>query len=77
METIKLMTHVGASGVLKLELPIGVGNVNCNVVVVYTVQPTQEQKDWSAFVNETFGSLVNDPLVRPAQLSMEIRDAIE
>ena len=77
METIKLVTRVGADGVLKVETPVSVRNANCDVIIVYTVRPTSPQEDWEAFVNATYGSLADDPLVRPEQLPLETRDAIE
>ena len=75
METIKLQTHVGEDGVLKVELPIGVRDVDCDVVIVYTVN--YEREDWEAFVNRTYGTLADDPIERPAQLPLEVRDEIE
>ena len=75
METIKLQTHVGEDGVLKVELPIGVRGVDCDVVIVYTVN--YEREDWEAFVNRTYGTLADDPIERPAQLPLEVQDEIE
>jgi len=77
METHKLQTYVGSDGILKVELPIGVGDVDCDVVVVYTVQPKQQREDWATFVNATYGSLAHDPLERPNQLPLEVRDELE
>lgn len=77
METIKLMTRVGADGVLKVETPVGIRNVDCDVVIVYTVQPTNQWEDWAAFVDATYGSLADDPLVRPEPLPPDVRDEIE
>lgn len=77
METIKLMTRVGSDGVLKLEMPIGVRNVDCDVVIVYTIQPKDGPKDWEVFVNSTYGSLADDPIERPAELPPDVRDEIE
>lgn len=76
METIKLKTHIGEDGVLKVELPVGVTNVDAEVIVVYEVD-TPEAEDWETFVNRTYGILADDPIERPPQLSFEVRDEIE
>ena len=77
METIKLQTHIGDDGILKVETPIGVHDVDCDVVIVYTIQDRREREDWAVFVEATYGSLADDPIERPAQLPLEVRDQIE
>ncbi|RMF81062.1 MAG: hypothetical protein D6737_06175 [Chloroflexi bacterium] len=76
METIRLKTHIGQDGVLRLEMPINARDVDCEVVVVYTVQDA-EKTDWEIFVNTTYGSLADDPIECGEQPPVEIRDAIE
>ena len=66
METIKFKTHIGSDGVLKVEMPVGVTNVDADVVVVYSVQAKNTPEDWAAFVNRTYGILADDPIERPA-----------
>lgn len=78
METIRLKTRIGSDGVLKFEMPVGVANVDAEVVVVYTVQTAPEHKeDWADFVNATYGILADDPIERPADLPPDLRDEIE
>jgi hypothetical protein len=77
METIKLQTHIGADGILKVEMPIGARDVDCDVVIVYTIQDRNEREDWAAFIEATYGSLADDPIERPAPLPLEVRDEIE
>jgi hypothetical protein len=78
METIKLRTHIGSDGLLKLEMPVGVENVDAEVVIIYNVQPkSDEEEDWIAFVNRNYGVLADDPIERPPELPLEIRDEIE
>lgn len=78
IETRKLQTYVGSDGILKLELPIGVQDVDCDVVIVYAVQPkTDTAEDWPSFVERMYGALADDPIERPAQLPLETRDEIE
>jgi hypothetical protein len=75
MEAIKVRTHVGSDGILKLELPVGASNVDCEVVV--TVQPKMTRMEWVAFIEATYGSLADDPIERLPQGEYEIRDEIE
>ncbi len=80
METVKLRTHIGSDGLLKLEMPIGVKDVDAEVVLVYTLQArstVSRELDWETFVNENYGSLADDPIERPAELPFDIRDEIE
>jgi hypothetical protein len=80
METVKLRTHVGEDGLLKLELPVGISNRELEVLVV--LHPVeQEQVDelgWPlGFFERTYGALVDDPLERPEQLPPDTREKIE
>ena len=62
METIKLRTHIGSDGLLKLEIPTGVTDVDADVVIVYSVQPQTDQEEWVTFVNRMYGILADDPI---------------
>jgi hypothetical protein len=80
METIKLKTHVGSDGILKLELPTGVTNRELEVVVV--MQPLEEEEvdelGWPiGFFDRTYGALADDPIERGPDLPLEKRDEIE
>jgi hypothetical protein len=75
METIIFRKHVGDDGILKLELPIGETNVDCEISI--TVRSKMSQDEWAAFIEETAGSLADDPIERPAALPLDIRDEIE
>lgn len=78
METIKLKTHVGSDGILKLEVPVNVRNADLEVVVV--MQPSEHPVDelgWPiGFFEETYGSLADDPIERPSQGEYEVRDEV-
>jgi len=76
METIKLRTHIGSDGLLKLEMPVAAFDVDADVVIVYSVRPKQKE-DWESFVNRTYGILADDPMERPAELPPDIRDDFE
>ena len=74
METIRFRTHIGSDGVLKIEAPVGVTDVDAEVVLVYTVQDPKLNNDWEAFVNATYGILADDPIERPEELPADVRD---
>ncbi len=80
METIKVKTHVGNDGILKLELPVGFSNSDLEIVVVVqstSVQPDNfDRAEWLAFIESTAGSLATDPIERGTQGIHEIRDEI-
>ncbi len=47
---------------LKLEVPVGVRNVDGEVVITFRTKPESSQQEWEDFVNATYGSLADDPL---------------
>ncbi len=74
METIKLRTHIGSDGLLKFEMPVDASDVDADVVIVYTVRPKVAEEDWETFVNRMYGILADDPIERPTELSLDVRD---
>lgn len=80
METIKVKTHVGSDGILKLELPVGFPNSELEVVVVVQSTPVQstqfDRAEWLAFIESTAGSLADNPIERGDQGEFEVRDEI-
>jgi hypothetical protein len=80
MEAIKVKTHVGDDGVMKLEVPTSFSNSDLEVIVVVQSQTPQtdnfDRAEWIAFVESTAGSLADDPIERGAQGIHEIRDEI-
>ncbi len=81
METIKLKTYVGSDGILKLEVPVSVTNQELEVLVVVESPPRleadSERAEWLAFIEETAGSLADDPIERGPQGEFEVRDQIQ
>lgn len=75
MMPIRVSAHVGSDGILKLELPVGVSDVDCDVTV--TIQPRLSRDEWMAFIDRTYGSLADDPLERGPQGEYEGREEIE
>jgi hypothetical protein len=79
MDAIKLTTHVGEDGILRLEVPIGIINQNLEVVVVVQSQDTKavDANGWPVgYFEETYGSLADYPIERPDQGTLETRDEI-
>jgi hypothetical protein len=80
METLKLRTHVGSDGVLKLELPTAMNNREIEVVVVIqaVTESPVDALGWPVgFFERTYGALADKPLERPAELSWAKRDDVE
>jgi len=77
VETIKLRTHIGSDGLLKLETPVDAADVDADVVIVYTIRPKTAEEDWKTFVNRTYGILADDPIERPGDLPLDVRDEME
>ncbi len=79
METIKLKTHVGDDGLLKLELPTGVTNRELEVLVV--MQPLEDEEvddlGWPiGYFEETYGSMAHEPMQRGDQGEYKVRDEL-
>jgi hypothetical protein len=73
MQTIKLTTHIGSDGLLKLELPIDAANVDADVVIIYTLHSkTAEVNDaeWQAFVDDVLG---DDDATEPSKPPFDLR----
>lgn len=74
METIKVKTHVGKDGILTLKLPNGTSDVDCEVTI--TIEHKTSRELWLTLINETAGSLADDPVERLPQGRSDIRDEI-
>lgn len=87
MESIKLRSHVGKDGILHLDIPVNIQEVDLEVIV--TFQPIQivkdssevedfNQLDWHEFIERTAGSLEDDDsFFRHPQGEYEIREPLE
>jgi hypothetical protein len=74
MSTITIRSHVGADGILKLQLPIGY--TDADIEVTLTIKPvipptevkTPEELGWSpGFFEKTFGAWEGEALIREPQ----------
>ncbi len=68
METITLHSHVGADGLLKLQVPVHLTNTELEVVLVVQPLAAAEAHGWPpGFFEQTYGSFRSEPLVREPQ----------
>ncbi|MEO1401214.1 MAG: hypothetical protein AAFV72_08125 [Cyanobacteria bacterium J06635_1] len=71
MQTIRLQSHVGDDGVLRLQIPIELQDQDLEILLVY--QPIAIKSQIAApawppdFFEETAGCLQDDPIARPDQ----------
>jgi len=84
MKTIKIRSHVGRDGVVKLEIPTELTETDIDVVVMYqpaetpTHQPSPEELGWpSGFFEETAGQWQGEPLIRESQGEYEKREELQ
>jgi len=80
METIKLEAQVTDDGLLKLELPTGMANRKLEVLIVMhpVEEPEVDKLGWPiGFFDRTYGALADDPIERPADFPLDVRDDIE
>ncbi|MEO8612213.1 MAG: hypothetical protein ABI690_30240 [Chloroflexota bacterium] len=74
MQTIKLTTHIGSDGLLKVEIPVEMANVDADVVIIYTLQSKTESVDddeWQSFVDDVLG---DDDATEPSKPPFDLRD---
>jgi len=78
MQCIKLHSHIGADGILHLELPVGMTDTEIEVTVtVKAVNSVTKKKGWMpGFFEEVIGGWVGEPLERPEQGDFEIREQL-
>jgi len=76
MQSINIRSHVGADGILHLDIPIEITNMEIEVTVtIQTVSP--QQRGWMpGFFEEVIGGWVGEPLERPEQGEYETREQL-
>lgn len=84
MQSITLRSHVGEDGILQISVPIGMIDVDLEVMVI--VQPivktesakTPEELGWPpGFFERTFGAWEGEPLIRGDQGELQEREPLE
>ena len=82
MQSIKIQSHVGSDGILKLEIPLGLTDADLEVLVVVqplasTIATTPEDLGWPpGFFEKTAGAWQGEPLLREDQGEYETRDEL-
>lgn len=85
METIKLHSHIGLDGVLRLQLPEDLKGRDV-MVIIQPADPaisasktsTSEESAWLPdFFEDVIGGWEGEPLVRPEQPQLETRDELQ
>ena len=69
--------YVDQHGILRVQLPADAQGLDCEVIVLYEPRHKMTSSEWSTFVNETYGSLADDPIERGPELPAPERDEIE
>ena len=81
MQSITQNSRVGRDGILKLSVPVGLSDVEVEVMIIIQPITQSEPPDglgWPpAFFERTFGCLRDEPLVREPQGEYEIRDGLK
>ena len=86
MQTITLRSYVGKDGILKLQVPTGLSNVDLEILLV--LQPVAKKVDTATveetdaygwpigFFEETSGCLADDPISIDYEGDFEVRDEL-
>jgi hypothetical protein len=75
MHTVRMCRKTGADGVLHLDVPLGIADTDCEVVVV--VQPRVADRRWlPGFWEALAQGWQGEPLVRPPQGEYEQREPL-
>jgi len=74
MQTFKIKSHAGSDKLLKLEIPVELSDTDYDITVL--LQPRMTREEWLAFIEETAGSLADDPIEREPQGEYEVRDEL-
>ena len=79
MKAVKLQSHIGADGLLELQLPRDFHD--SDVIVLIRPVPSQKTSEnelsWHDFLNKYAGCLADSPIERGDQGDYEIREEIE
>ncbi|MCL1475143.1 hypothetical protein [Argonema antarcticum] len=67
MQSVTLRQRVGEDGILHLDVPLGLNNAELEVTITFqkfTPVPTiSENLEWKEFIERTYGSCADDPIV--------------
>ena len=75
MKIIPLVGHIETDGTLDLKVQTGLEESDVDVVV--TIKVRRSGKWPEGFIERTYGCLADDPIERPPQLPLEVREALD
>ena len=69
MEPLTIHAQTGHDGVLQIDVPVGIADVDCEIVVTIPAPAPKPMttEEWRQFVDQTAGSLAADPIERLPQ----------
>ena len=75
MKTLHFRQKSGANGKLSLDIPVGMADAECDIMVV--VEPSVAPAEWlPGFWEQLFRGWQGEPLTRPPQGDFESRDRL-
>ena len=75
MKTIPLSGHIENDGTLDLKVQTGLEESDVEVVV--TIKPKRSARWPEGFIERTYGCLADDPIARPPQPPLEVRETLD
>jgi hypothetical protein len=67
MQSVTLRHRVGKDGILHLDVPVGLNNTELEVTITFKkiapVSTITEDLEWKEFIERTYGSCADDPIV--------------
>jgi hypothetical protein len=73
MQTLRMTSHVGADGLLRLEVPIGRSDTDVNVLLIIESESAKSGAWPDGFIDRTAGAWQDDPVVRESQSPYDVR----
>ncbi|MFB2895184.1 hypothetical protein ACE1CI_19930 [Aerosakkonemataceae cyanobacterium BLCC-F50] len=67
MKSVTLRHRVGEDGILHLDVPVGLNDAELEVTITFkevaSATTVPEELEWKEFVEKTYGSCADDPIV--------------
>ena len=67
MQSLTLRQRVGEDGILHLDVPVGLNDAELEVTITFKqvtpVTTISEELEWKEFIERTYGSCADDPIV--------------
>ncbi|MFB2877185.1 hypothetical protein [Floridanema aerugineum] len=67
MKSVTLRHQVGEDGILHLDVPVGLNDAELEVTIIFkevaSATTILEELEWKEFVEKTYGSCADDPII--------------